>query len=91
MSENRRWQLQIAKQCTKVMSKLPRPLNERLNRTILALADDPWPAGCKHLQGYGDLYRVRAGDWRIVYEVRDAELVVLVIEVAARGSAYRDL
>lgn len=85
------WCIKVEHDVLKVLGKLPRDLRERIRRAINALADSPRPAGCKHLQGHKDLYRVRVGDWRIVYQVRDAELVVLVIEVAARGSAYRDL
>ena len=55
---------------------------------IERLADDPRPRGCVKLTG-ADLFRVRQGRYRIVYEIRDAELVVLVIRVADRRDAYR--
>ncbi len=86
-----RWQVLVTKQSEKVLRKLPRDVRERIDRAILALAEDPRPAGCKKLEGYADLYRVRVGDWRIVYAIKDAELIVLVIEVAPRGGAYRNL
>lgn len=60
-------------------------------RPSMACAPIPGPVGCKHLAGYGHLHRVRVGDWRIIYEVQDQQLLVLVIEAAARGSAYRGL
>jgi len=54
---------------------------------ITSLADEPRPAGCKKLKGDDHLYRLRAGDWRILYAVEDAVLIVLVIEMAPRDKA----
>ena len=54
-----------------------------------ALADDPRPTGCKKLAGRTNHYRVRVGDWRISYAVYDDRLLILVVEIAKRGDAYR--
>jgi mRNA interferase RelE/StbE len=55
------------------------------------LEHDPRPHDSIRLSGFADLYRVRVGDWRISYSVEDDKLVVLVVEISSRGSAYRDL
>jgi mRNA interferase RelE/StbE len=86
-----RYAIFLEHQAEKALRRLPRDLLVRVDRLILALAVDPRPAGCKKLKGYDNLYRVRLGDWRIVYAVEDDRLVVLLIEVASRGEAYRDL
>ena len=70
-------------------SKLAREIQRRLRPRIDALADDPRPAGAKKLKAREDLWRIRAGDHRIVYEVRDRILVVLVVRVAHRREVYR--
>ena len=57
----------------------------------MALAKNPRPAGCKKLSGFDNLYRVRVGDWRISYAIEDERLVILVLEIALRGDAYRNL
>ena len=57
-------------------------------RCIDALARDPRPAGGKKLKG-SDVYRVRQGNYRIVYEIVDDRLVVIVIAVGNRGSSDR--
>jgi len=57
----------------------------------MALAKNPRPAGCKKLSGFDNLYRVRVGDWRISYAIEDERLVILVLEIAPRGDAYRNL
>jgi mRNA interferase RelE/StbE len=54
-----------------------------------ALENNPRPPGCVKLQGGDELYRVRVGDYRILYEVQDAVLVVLVVQIGHRGEIYR--
>jgi mRNA interferase RelE/StbE len=92
MSEpsERRWHVIVARQADKVLARAPRDLALRLYRAIQALADGPRHAGCAKLVGY-DLWRVRVGDWRIIYRIEDDRLVVVVIEIATRGAAYREL
>ena len=68
-----------------------RKARERLSQAIDDLAENPRPHGCKKLEGHDDLYRIRKGDWRISYAVKDEQLLILVIEVAQRSSAYRNL
>ncbi|MBK8477985.1 MAG: type II toxin-antitoxin system RelE/ParE family toxin [Opitutaceae bacterium] len=64
-------------------------LKTRISRMVDALAVNPRPPGCKKLKGEEEVWRVRVGDYRILYEVRDAQLVVLVIDIANRAKAYR--
>ena len=64
-------------------SDLPRVL-ERMS----ALASDPRPPGCQKLSAQ-ERYRIRCGRYRVVYEIRDGELVVLVVKVAQRRGAHR--
>jgi mRNA interferase RelE/StbE len=87
----RRYTVILDRQPKKALGRLPKDLLQRIDRAILALADAPRPPGCKKLAGHDNLYRVRVGDWRISYAVEDDRLIVLVIEVAPRGEAYRDL
>ena len=63
-------------------------LRGALEREILALADDPRPPGCLKLVGQKDHWRVRVGDWRIVYRIEDGRLVVVVVRVAPRSGVY---
>lgn len=72
------------------LQAIPRQFRRRIDARIAALADDPRPSGCKPLKGeYKGLYRIRCGDYRIVYDVRDAELIVAVVKVADRKDVYR--
>lgn len=54
----------------------------------MALADNPRPAGCKKLHGYKDQWRVRVGDWRVVYIIDDEAGLVSVTRVAHRREVY---
>ena len=62
---------------------------QRIVAKALALAEEPRPAGCEKLAGESDRYRVRVGQYRIVYSIADADLVVLVVRVAHRKDVYR--
>jgi len=69
--------------------KLAPEIQRRLSPHIDSLAQNPRQSGAKKLKGREGLWRIRAGDYRIVYEVRDRTLVVLVIRVAHRSDVYR--
>ena len=61
----------------------------RITRRILALADDPRPAGVEKLSGTSEKYRLRQGDFRILYEIQDDALVVFIVRVGNRKDVYR--
>jgi mRNA interferase RelE/StbE len=63
-------------------------LFNRIDRKILVLAENPRPAGCKKLKGYKDQWRVRVGDWRVVYIVDDTAKLVSVTRIAHRREVY---
>ncbi len=70
----------------KALDRLPSEIHGRVIRKLRALEADPRPPGVEKLTGMEDLYRVRVGNWRIVYAIRDRELVIIVIRIG-RGSA----
>lgn len=65
-----------------------RRLHDRLIAAIADLATDPRPPGCLKLVGEVNQWRVRVGDWRVVYAIEDGRLVVLVVRVSPRGGVY---
>jgi mRNA interferase RelE/StbE len=75
----------------KELSKLDKPSARRIVKAIDALSDDPRPSGARPLVGYPDLWRIRVGDYRVVYTVQDSQLVVLALRVAHRSTVYRNL
>jgi mRNA interferase RelE/StbE len=53
------------------------------------LAEKPRPIGCLKLKGNGDAYRIRIGDFRVIYEIEDEVLIVVVVSVGDRKEVYR--
>ena len=84
-----RWAVIVDRQPQRALRRLPRDLLERIDLAILSLAADPRPTGCDKQAGHDNLYWVRVGEWRMSYAVEDDRLIVLVLEVAPRGRAYR--
>lgn len=71
-----------------MMRQIPNPHRARIFAAIEALADDPRPDGVRKLQGVEDIYRIRVGNYRVIYFIDDGELVVEVVRVAHRQGAY---
>ncbi len=84
-----RYRVEVVRSATKSLAALPRHEQRRIAAAIDALRDEPRPDGCRKLQGSEGLYRLRAGDYRVVYEIRDSVLLVLVITIAHRKDAHR--
>jgi mRNA interferase RelE/StbE len=83
------YRVQIARRAVKTIAALPRREQQRIRAAIDLLADTPRPPGCVALAGEDHTYRVRVGDYRILYEVLDAELVIHVVRVGHRRGVYR--
>ncbi|MEZ4590151.1 MAG: type II toxin-antitoxin system RelE/ParE family toxin [Chloroflexota bacterium] len=70
------------------LKRLPKPLFFRLNQQILALREEPRPQGVRKLQGKLEGWRVRVGDYRIAYQIDDAEQIVTIVRVRHRRDFY---
>ncbi len=69
--------------------KVPRPVRAMVKPEIDALTSDPRPHGVEKMSGEENAYRVRVGDYRIIYEIHDAVLIVVVVRVGHRPEAYQ--
>lgn len=70
------------------VKKMPRPARDRVVAAVSALASDPRPHGSRKLVGEENAWRIRVGDYRVIYEVFDRELVVTVVRAAHRREVY---
>jgi mRNA interferase RelE/StbE len=86
-----RWQIIIHRKAERVLKRLDGDMLQRIRQAIRELASEPRPIGYKKLTGYENLYRIRVGDWRIIYALEEKQLIVLVLEISPRSSAYRNL
>ena len=82
------YSLEIKHSAQKELDVLDDALFARIDRKILALAETPRPSGCKKLKGYKDQWRVRAGDWRVLYIIADAGKLITVTRIAHRREVY---
>ena len=84
----KRYTIRVRPGVRRALKKIPREELSRITKRIDSLRDDPRPPGVKKLIGTDDLYRIRVGDYRVIYMVKDDILLVLVVRVAHRKEAY---
>ena len=82
------YKLSIRRKAQKQLAKLPVNDYEKVKHAIIELAGNPRPKGAKKLKGR-DGWRVRQGDYRIIYEIEDDVLIVIVLDVGHRKDIYR--
>ena len=75
------YRIEFSPRALKALGKLPREARAAIGEKIDALANDPRPHGYIKMAGPDDLYRIRAGNYRVVYSIEDAALVVEVVRV----------
>jgi mRNA interferase RelE/StbE len=83
------YRVEVKPAARRQLSKLPRDVQERLRSRIDALAISPRPLGATKLEGPENLYRIREGDYRIIYQIEDQVLLVLVVKIGHRKDVYR--
>jgi mRNA interferase RelE/StbE len=83
------YRIEFAPAAVRQLRSFPLKIKLRIRTQIEALVSEPRPAGCRKLKGADDIYRVRVGDYRILYQVRDDVLLVLVVSVSKRGEVYK--
>lgn len=84
-SYNIEWKSSAAKE----LKKLPKPIIARIVQAVEALASEPRPDGVRKLTDTENTYRIRVGEYRIVYNIFDRRLVITIIRVRDRKDAYR--
>ena len=84
-----KYDLLISQSAEKTLKKLPKNDATRVVAAIEKLAIDPRPQGCRKLSGEVNTYRVRAGVYRIIYEIEDQLLRILILKVGHRKDVYR--
>jgi mRNA interferase RelE/StbE len=82
------YRLLVKRSAAREIEGLPKADRQRVVKRIEALGSDPRPVGCEKLSGR-ELYRVRQGSYRIVYEIVEREVVVTVVKVGHRRDVYR--
>jgi mRNA interferase RelE/StbE len=84
-----RYRIEISQSAEKQLKKLGRDDQRRVTKAMLTLADDPYPKGSRKLTGYEDVFRIRVGQYRILYSVSGRKLTIIILKVGQRKDVYR--
>ena len=85
-----RYEIQFKKSAWETLQALEQNIRGRLLGAIWELADNPVTARAKRLKGNLPFYRIRVGSYRVIYEIKSAALVVLVLKIGHRRDVYRE-
>lgn len=83
------YQIEFTQKAAKQFRKLPKQEKKRIQTLINLLAEDQYPRGSKKLLGEDNLYRVRTGNYRIIYTVFEEKVTVLIVKLGHRREVYR--
>jgi mRNA interferase RelE/StbE len=85
------YSIELKPRASKFIEAQPQKIQHQLFAHIEALASNPRPAGCKLLYTEEKLYRIRSGNFRIIYQIQDKILLVVVVKIGNRKDIYRHL
>jgi mRNA interferase RelE/StbE len=83
------YEIRLTKRVARQLSKLVPEVQVRLQLAIDALDENPRPDGVKKLKGKDNQYRIRVGDYRIIYTIQDQKLLIVVVQLGARSDVYK--
>jgi mRNA interferase RelE/StbE len=85
------YRLEFVSSASREFLALPAAIRQRIDRRLAALKENPKPSGVKALQGQEDLWRIRIGGYRVVYQINDRLRLMTVTRVRTRATVYRGL
>jgi mRNA interferase RelE/StbE len=84
------YRIELIRIAVKQLTQLPPRIQIKIKNQINKLQHDPRPDGVKKLSGEDGIYRIKvAKDYRVVYQIKDDQLIVLIIKIGYRKDAYR--
>lgn len=76
--------LEFEKSAIRALRKLTPPVAEQIEKDIRRLCEQPRPPGCIKLKSNAELWRIRSGSYRVIYQIQDSKLIVLIVDVGHR-------
>ena len=83
------YRIEVSGTAERQLKKIRREDKVRILRAISLLASEPRPGGCKKMSGYDDIYRIRIGNYRVIYEIDGKRIVVVILKIGHRREVYR--
>ncbi|ABW33174.1 type II toxin-antitoxin system RelE family toxin [Acaryochloris marina] len=80
----------LAPAAERQLKKLPNKVKAQIVPILKTLTDDPHPSGSAKLKGAEDLWKIRKGAYRVIYQIQDKKLTILVVNIAHRRDVYKD-
>ena len=84
-----KYNLRITASAEKSLKNIPRNYTGKIAKAIQALADDPFPQGARKLAGYDDSFRIRVGNYRVIYSVDKKIVTIIILKIGHRKEVYR--
>jgi mRNA interferase RelE/StbE len=81
--------IQLTPAAARQLEKLDPPIRRRIGTAIDGLVENARPQGAKKIQGSEDLWRIRIGDYRVIYQIHDRQLLVVIVTIGHRSDIYR--
>jgi len=85
----KKYEILLSRTAEKQLRTIPKRDRERIVEAIQSLSIQPYPAGCRKLFGEEAVFRIRVGDYRVIYEVESNKLLILVFKIGHRKEIYR--
>jgi len=85
------YRIEVTRRAAKQLSELAAADRKRVARRISALTESPHPKEARKLSGADDLWRIRVGDYRVIYQIQDRILLIVIVRIGHRGDVYRRL
>jgi mRNA interferase RelE/StbE len=83
------YQIEIKKVAVKFLKQIPEKISNKILIEIDALAENPYPPGYKKLKDTDNEYRIRIGDYRVIYSIYNEKLIIEIIKIAHRKVVYK--
>lgn len=85
------YRIELTLDALRALAKLDKPVRRRIQGAIDKLAGDPRPAGMIALPGAPGAFRIRVGDYRVIYSLHEDRLLIVVIDIGHRRDVYRNV
>jgi mRNA interferase RelE/StbE len=84
-----KYKIVVSATAERQLKKIRREDTIRILQSISLLADEPRPSGCRKLSGYDDIYRIRIGNYRVIYEIDGKRIIIVILKIGHRREVYR--
>ena len=85
------YQVKLSKQAKEFIKEQTRKIQRQITKKLLLLKTNPKSPGYKKIEGRENIYRLRSGDYRIIYEIRESEIVIYIFTIGHRSDIYRSV